>query len=343
MSTDNLDSHNLKSALVNGLINEDVMQQIWNISKIPLPFTDLCGTDSHGNEYYEWTQDSLSVPAIDNKVIDGEDITQNDTAVGVRVGNHSQTSVKAVAVSTRAIESDTIGRANEKSYQVMMRQQELKRDMEAQMLSNSPSIAGTDAVAGQSGGLNAWLETNVSLAATPGTVGGYNTATGIVDAFVTGGAAEALTETKVRDVAESIYTEGGNPSIFMAVPKVIRAFSEYLFTSSARIATLTAETNQKGPATGVGSVSIFVTDFGVTLDLIPNRLQAETVAGESTAFLIDPQHVRQSFLHSVRTEPLAKTGLSEKSLMSADYTLVVTTEKAHGMITDIDNSAPVTA
>jgi hypothetical protein len=344
MSTANLDSYNLKQVAVNGLINEDVMQKIWDISKIPLPLTDMIGTDSHDNEYYEWTQDSLAAAVTTNKTIDGDDITASlgDVARAVRVGNHSQTSIKSVAVSTRAIESDTIGRANELSYQVMMRQQELRRDCEAAMLSNNPSIAGTDAAAGQSGGLTAWLETNVSLAATPGTVGGFNTATGIVDAF-TPGTKEALTETKIRDVAELVYTEGGNPSVCMMIPTVCRKFSEYLFTSSARIATLTAETGQSdSAATAKGSVNVFVTDFGVTLDLIPNRLQP-SVSAVSQAFLIDPMHLRQSFLHSYRTEPLAKTGLSEKRLMSADWTFVVTTEKAHGMITDIDNTLAVTA
>ncbi len=342
MAVGNLDSFNLKSVLVNGLINEAIMQKIWDISKIPLPFTDMISTDSHGNEYLEWTQDSLATPSLTNAVVDGEDITQNDTATGARVGNHSQTSVKAVQVSTRAIESDTIGRANELAYQVMMRQQELKRDMESQMLSNTASVTGTDVVAGESGGLQAWITTNVAEPAAGYVAGGFNTGTGIVDAQ-TPGTAEPLTETKVRDVAEAVYTEGGNPTVFMAVPKVIRAFSEYLFTSSARIATLTAETNQKGPATGVGSVNIFVTDFGVTLSLTPNRLQQNYTTDESTAFLIDPQHVRQSFLHSIRTEDLAKTGLADKRMMSADYTLVVTTEKAHGAVAAIDNTAPVTA
>lgn len=343
MATD-ATAYDLSQVAVNGLINEDVMQKIWDISKIPLPLTDMIGTDSHANEYYEWTQDSLAAAVTTNKQIDGADITatQADVARAVRVGNHSQTSVKSVHVSTRAIESDTIGRANELSYQVMMRQQELRRDCEAAMLSNNPSIAGTNAAAGQSGGMTAWLETNTALAATPGTVGGYNTSTGIVDAF-TPGTKEAMSEEKIRDVAEDVYTEGGNPTVLMMIPAVCRKFSEYLFTSSARIATLTAETGQSNSAaTAKGSVNVFVTDFGVTLDLIPNRLQP-SVSAVSQAFLLDPQHLRQSFLHSYRTEPLAKVGLSEKRLMSADWTLVVTTEKAHGMVTDIDNTLAVVA
>ena len=340
-----LSSEDLKAVAVNGLINEDVMQKIWDISKVPLPLTNIIGTDSHVNEYYEWTQDSLAAAVTTNAVVDGVDITAASGVVssGVRVGNHSQTSVKSVSVSTRAVESDTIGRANELSYQVMMRQQELRRDGEAAMMSNNPSIAPVaDTTAGQSGGLAAWLETNTALAATPGTVGGFNTSTGIVDAF-TPGTKEAMTEEKVRDVAEAVYTEGGNPTVMMMIPAVCRKFSEYLFSSSARIATLTSETGQSdSAATAKGSVNVFVTDFGVTLDLIPNRLQP-SVSAVSQAFLLDPMHLRQSFLHSYRTEPLAKTGLSEKRLMSCDWTLVVTTEKAHGMITDIDNTLAVTA
>jgi len=86
--------------------------------------------------------------------------------------------------------------------------------------------------------------------------------------------------------------------------------------------------------------SALIQKFGVTLDLIPNRLQP-SVSAVSQAFLIDPQHLRLSYLHSPRVESLAKTGLGEKRLMSADWTFVVTTEKAHGVILDIDNTLDV--
>jgi len=86
-----------------------------------------------------------------------------------------------------------------------------------------------------------------------------------------------------------------------------------------------------------------VTDFGVTLDLIPNRLQQNTASNVSTAFLIDPSKLELSYLSSFTAERLAKVGLSEEWLMSVDYTLVVNTEKAHGMVTDIDNTLAVTA
>jgi hypothetical protein len=198
---------------------------------------------------------------------------------------------------------------------------------------------GTDAVAGQAGGLQAWLTTNVANSSG----GGFNSGTGIVDAS-TPATKTALTETDIRDVAELVYNEGGNPTCAVMRPTVCRKLSEYLFTSSARIATMTSEVGQADDAaTAKGSVNIFVTDFGVTLDLIPNRLQQDETAGESTLFLVDPSHLRFSTLHGYRTEPLAKVGLSDKRLMAVDWTMVVTTERAHGMVAAIDNTLAVAA
>ena len=342
MASTSVDHVSLTATAGKDLINEAVMQQIWDISRIPLPFTDIAGTDTHGREYYEWTQDALSSPSLTNKLIDGADAPTYTAVIGSRVGNHSQISGKQVRVSTRARESDTIGYADRLSYDIMMRQQELRRDVEAGCLSNLASIAGTDTAAGQSGGLQSWLETNSSYAS-DGTAGAFVVATGLTKAAING-TAEALTEDKIRDVAESCYENGGSPTILMMVPTVCRKVSEYLFTSSARIATLTAETGQsEGGATAKGSVNVFVTDFGVVLELTPNRIQQNYTTAESAAFLIDPGHVRVSFLHGYRVEPLAKTGLSDNRLLAVDWTLVVTTEKAHGVIGSIDNTAAVTA
>jgi len=338
LATDATEPTDLRGALVGGLINESVMQTITDISRIPLPLTNMIGSGSHGNNYHSWTIDKQAQPSTTNAQIDGRISVDNDAAIGDRVGNFSQISTKDISVSTRADASDTIGFQKATAYQTRMRNEDLHRDVEAQICSNTPSVAGTSAVASQSAGLQAWLTSNVSNSSG----GGFNTGTGVVDATVPG-AATALTETAVRDVAQSVYEKGGNPTMALCVPSVCRAFSEYLFTSSARIATLTAETNQTGPATGVGSVNIFVTDFGVTLDLVPSRIMQNTDTNESTMFLIDPSKLEISYLSGYRSERLAKKGLSEEWLMSVDYTLVVNTEEAHGMIAGIDNTAAVTA
>lgn len=346
MSTANLDSADLKSVAVGGLINEDVMSKIWDISRIPLPFTDLIGTDTCRNSYKEWTLDALQAPNLDNAVVDGSDASGNDTAVGVRVGNHCQISRKVVRVSTRARASDTIGRSDELAYQLMRRQQELKRDLEAISLSNQASVADNgDAVPGRAGALGAWLETNTSRG-TAGADGGFNTGTSIVDA-PTAGEARGLTETLIRDMAQSIYAEGGDASVLMSVPSVIRGISEFLFTSSARVATVMADQGKsRDPAVALGTINVFVTDFG-TLRLIPNRLQqtyesADQVAVDvANVYFLDPMYLSMGFLHGFRTEDLAKTGLADNRMMNVDWTLICKTERAHGVIADIDPTVAV--
>lgn len=348
MASTNLDSADLKGVAYGGLINEDVMQKIWDISKVPLPFTEMAGTEKSKNEYKEWTTDELAAPDATNAVIDGADVTGNDTVTGQRVGNHGQTSVKIVQVSQRAQGSDTIGRANELAYQVMRRQQELRRDVEVIALTNQASVADTGTVAGKAGGLPAWIETTASVGAAPGAVGGYNTSTGVVDAR-TVGVNRALTETMVRDAVEGVYNEGGNPTKMMSIPSIIRKFSEYMFSSSARVGTLMSDQGKSAEAaTALGSVNVFVTDFG-TLTMVPNRIQAkyQDSAASGTAdtadvFIIDPSYVALSYLGGYRTEPLAKTGLADKRLMSVDWTLVVHTEKSHALIADIDPTLAVT-
>jgi hypothetical protein len=342
MSTANLDSADLKGVAFGGLIREDVMNKIWDISRIPLPFTDMVGTGSAKNEYKEWTTDELAAPDVTNAVVDGSDATGNNTATGARVGNHHQISDKVVRVSYRADASDTIGRAKELSYQLMRRQQELRRDVEAIALLNQASVADDgNTVAGKAGGLPSWIETSF----VNGTAGGFNTGTGLTVAATYEAAAVALTEKDVRDVVESAYLEGGNPTKMMTVPSVVRKFSEYLFTSSARVATLYSDQGKSSEkATALGSVNVFVTDFG-TLTMIPNRLQQTYTATTTAAdvFILDPEYVSLCYLKGYRTDTLAKTGLAENRQMSVDWSLIVNTEKAHGLITSVDIAADVTA
>jgi hypothetical protein len=342
MAAQNLDSADLKAVGYQGLIREDVMDRIWDISKIPLPLTDLIGVDDADQSYCEWTEDSLAAPNTSNAVVDGSDQTGNNTVVGQRNGNHSQESVKVVQVSTRARSSNTIGRSDELSYQVMRRQQELRRDVEAIMLTGQASIADDgNAIPGTAGGLAAWITTTVSRGV-GGLGAGFSTSTGLVSAVVDG-TKRALTETLVRDMVEGIYQEGGDPTVFMTVPALCRKFSEYLFTSSARVATLYSDQGKSSEkATALGSVNVFVTDFG-TLMMYPNRLQQFTGAADAAdVFILDPSYIRQAFLTGYRTEPLAKTGLSDKRLMCVDWTIKVLTEKSIGLIADVDIAVPVT-
>jgi len=343
MASTNLDSADLKAAVDGGWINQDVMQKIFDISEIPLPFTSRLSSGSVGNAYAEWTQDTLAVPDLTNANVDGADAGTDDSVVGLRVGNHCQISTKQVFVSTRARESDGIGFSDSLAYQLMQRGKEIRRDVEAIMLSQQASI-GDDgaAVAGKSAGVGAWLETNVIRGAL-GASGGYGgTSVGIVDAPTTG-TEIALAESEVRDVSELIYNEGGEANVLMTIPGQKRGFSEYLYTSAAKVATLDSDVGQASEmATAKGAVDVFVSDFSI-LQLVPNRLQQLVEADNCNVYLFDFEFLMQGFLHGYRTEPLGKEGLADRRMIMVDWTLKVLAEKAQGVIADRNPALAVLA
>ena len=224
---DEWSSADLKALTKGGLINEDVMSKIWDISRIPLPFTDLVGTDTHDNAFTEWTIDALAGVDLTNAVVDGADAVTTDAAGGTRVGNHSQISVKGVSVTQRAQSSRVIGRSNELSYQVMMRQQELRRDIEAICLSEQASIADSGtSTAGKAGAFSSWLKTNTSNGS-GGSDGGFNTSTGVVD-VPDGGTIRKFTEAILKLSVLKAYNANGNVTTLMSTPELVQRLNTFL-------------------------------------------------------------------------------------------------------------------
>ena len=295
------------------------------------------------------TQDTLASPNVSNAVIDGADASGNDTVVGVRVGNHHQISTKIVRVSYRADVSDKIGRTRELAYQLMRRQQELRRDVEAIALVNQASVADNGSnTAGKVGGLPSWIYTNISNGASPGARGGFNTSTKLTVAR-TVGVKRALAESVLRTEIQNAYSQGGDVSVMMTVPSLIAAFSQYMLGSGSHVAQIRSTTSAQSeqPVTALGAVNVFVTDFG-TIRAIPNRLQQTYSDSNSSAlvadvWLLDPQYLSLCYLRGYQTDELAKTGLAENRQMSVDWSLIVHTEKAHALIGDVDTTTAMVA
>ena len=346
MTASNFDAADLRTA---SNINEDVMQQIFDISPMDLPFTQMAGTDSADNQYTEWMTDVLASPNVQNAVVDGADAGSDTSVATTRVGNHCQISQKTLKVSGRAQSVNTIGRSNELAYQLLQRGREIRRDCEAIKLINQTSVADNGAAtAGRLGGVPSWLTSNVSRGAT-GANGGF--AGGTVSR-PTPGTKRAFSETIMRDVIESAYTNGGAPSDIMTTVKMKRRISEYLFSSSARIGTFTTNTTG-GAATAVGAVDVFVSDFGV-LKITPNRFMlayssqdngggAYGGAGVVDVLFLDFAYWATAFLRGFQTNQIAKTGDADNRQMLVDYTVKCYNQAASGVAADIDQTVAMTA
>jgi hypothetical protein len=347
-TSDYLSAADLKAALSGGLLNEDVRQQVYNLGKgINTPFTDMVGSGSFSNSYSEWTQDDPAAVNTANAVVDGADAGAPNDAVGTRSGNHAQISQKVVSDTNRGKGVSSIGNVGSIEYQTAMRMNDLRRDIEAIALSGQASIADNgDAVAGKSAGFDAFISTNTDLGAT-GTRLGFNTTTKVI-AAAADGTKRALSFADIRTQVENIYNLGGNPSVLMGRPVVTKALGTFLFSSGGDPYRAQPTANISGSGSGVdqtaqGYVDVIVTDFGVTLKIIPNRLQQVTATATSSVFLIDPDYIELAYLYGYKVEDLAKLGLSNRKQISTDWMLRVLREDAQAVIGDIDEALAVTA
>ena len=336
LAYDGTDNDNLTTERMNDQVREDLSNIITNISPTMTPFQTGIGTGSTDNTRFDWIIDELSAADTTNARIDGADAGSDTSSVGNRVSNHCQISDKPIKVSGRADVVNKAGRTRELAYQLMKAGKALKRDVEAIITSNQASVAGTSAAASKTGSLRAWLETNIELDATSGANGGYNLATGVVDAATDSSATQALTMTDLDAVILGCYNEGGEPDTIMLSPTMKQKLSSFLFTSSARIATLQRETPGDS-GTAVATVDVYVSDFG-TLKIIPNRFQRGR-----DVFVLEMSKWRLDYLRRYMVNRLAKTGDAENRQLLVDYGLRSWNEKASGAVVDVDTTAAVAA
>jgi len=370
MSTANLDAVDLAAVPVGGTIHEDVMDQIFNVSPVDRPFCDAIGAGSSDNFLKEWVREALEAADKDNAIVDGADAGADDSVTGERLQNYHQNGEKVVKVSDRGRNVNSIGSSDELARQLMNRQKALRRDEEAALTSRNVAVAGDgNTIAGKCAGVGGWIGVKVNdvpsttshrgvtgadpVLSNDGSGGG-----GYPTTAATEGTKEALSETNIKNMMQAAYLQGGNPSIAMSIPAVIEVLSDYLFTSSARVATLQSNAPQGnrtdnssgggqsgGGITAQGSVNILVTNFG-TLELVPNRFQPAAHAADSTVgdlYLIDPDTWERSYLQGYETKELARTGSAENRQITVDYTLCALNPEANAVVADIDSALPATA
>ena len=312
-------------------IREDLQDAYISISSTETPFQAAIGRKSVSNTYYEWPVVDLAAPTT-NRVLEGEASPGNDAPTNAnRMGNYTQISDKVVEVSDTADSVNGAADIQTVAKQVAFKLKELKRDMEVMLLSNVAANAGAAATARVTAGLPAFLTSNVSrgVGGANGTLSG--TTSGYPNAAATDGTARALTEQMLKDVIAACWNNGAEPSIVLCGSAVKQKISSTFTGSATKYQDMTDKKKL------VAAIDIYVSDFG-TLQIVPSRfLETRTVAARDV-FVLDPNYARMTFLQNVKQRPLARTGHSERRLISVEYGLQVDTEKAHGIIADINGA-----
>ena len=80
----------------------------------------------------------------------------------------------------------------------------------------------------------------------------------------------------------------------------------------------------------VGGAEVYLSDFG-GLTVMPHYL----MAGSDTAYVLNSDYIDLAFLDGFKTTDLAKTGDSDKVLVTADCALAVRASAAQGKISDL--------
>jgi hypothetical protein len=312
-------------------IREDLQDAMISISPMDTPFLSAIGRKSVTNTYFEWPVVELATPAA-NRVVEGEAAPGNDAPINaVRLSNYTQISDKVVEVSDTADAVNGAADVQTVAKQVALALKSLKRDLELMMTSSIAASAGSASAARASAGLAAFLRTNVSRGSggANGTLSG--TTAGYPNAAPTDGTARALTEDMLKTVIASCWNNGAEPSIVLCGSAVKQKISSTFTGSATKYQDMTAT------KTLSAAIDIYVSDFG-TLQIVPSRfLETRTVAARDV-FVLDPNYARAAYLSNVSQKPLARTGHSERRLIAVEMGLQVDTEKAHGVIADINGA-----
>lgn len=307
-------------------LRESLSDMIYNISPTKTPFMSGAGVGKPCKQALEeWQTDTLAAVDGANAQLEGDEAAYTTPAASVRVGNYLQISRKTVNVSDSLEEVDKAGRRSQMALETMKRGKELKRDMETIFLQAQAGAAGGISTARTLAGLNAWVKSNVDYHTTTGGNPGYTS--GVPDAVRTDGTQRGFTETILKAVLQSGFTNGAEFSTLMVGP-----FNKSVVSGFAGIAQKNFDLSKVGKSAIIASADVYVGEFD-TVRVIPNRFQRER-----DAWLIDWDMVSVRYLRPFKAKPMAKTGDSDKKLLIVEYTLEVKNEAGLGLCADLTTS-----
>lgn len=302
---------------------EDLIDKIFNTSPTETPLSSSFGRVTATNTLHEWQTDALGAANADNAMIDGDDATLDAQVPTLRLGNYLQIFKKTPGVSRRANIVKKAGRGAEMAYVKAKAMLELKRDIEKMVVSSNPAVASTTSVAGKSAGLGVQSATNAlhngAGATAAWTAGAPTTA-------VTAGTNRAFTEALVKTMCQSIYTNSGQ----FVEQMVMSPSHKATFSGFTGIAQNRLDVKGKEQGKIVGAADVYISDFGA-ISVIPHYL----MAGANEVFFLNSDYIDLAFLDGFQTSPLAKTGDSERALITADVCLAVRAPSAIGKIDDL--------
>jgi hypothetical protein len=304
-------------------VREELHDTITNIAPTATPFIQNIGSGKTGQTNPEWLTDTLAAADSENAVINGDDAANDTLTDAVRLSNYTQLSDKVVGISSTTQAVNSAGDQTKMSYQILKKSKEIKRDMEKAACGNRAAVPLADGVAGKSAGAVAFTRTNGSrgVGGAAATLSGGTS--GYINAAATNGTLRTVTEAMLKDALQDAWNEGGEPSMCLMSGPIKQTFSGFTGIADQR-----RETGNKR-ATIIGAADVYVSDFG-EVSFVPSRF----TTGRDV-LVIDPSLWTLLYLQRFKTEDLAKTGHSDRKMLSAEWTLKCHNELGNANIADV--------
>ena len=305
-------------------LREDLSNAIYRISPEETPFFSSIGTGPRARAIsFDWQTDELKAADGSNAVAEGEEFSFEAATPSVRLANICQI-LRAEALVSGSLEAvDKAGRASEMAYQMELRSAEIKRDLETILLSNQAADMGGWNVPRRLAALLALVKTNVDEAA-DGASPVYTA--GVPGDVRTDGMQRPFTEALLKNVLQSMFTEGGRARVLMVGPFNKQQVSGF----SGEVTRNFDQSNvAPSPTAIIASADVYVGDFD-TVRVIPNRFQRPR-----DAHVLDWRWLAMRWLRPFFTKRVPETGDAMKRVIIGEGSLEVKQEKGLGLIADL--------
>lgn len=300
---------------------EDLIDRIYRVDVEDTPVTSRISRGTLKNRLFDWQIESLRAVNLANRHVTGDETSRNAANDPTRLQNAAQISKENATVSGTVESENRAGRAREMRRQKAIKTIELKKDVEAIMLSNQ---AFSNNEPRQTRGVETWIRTNTSRGTGGADPADPNTTPATTP---TDGAQRAFTEDLLLDVLQDVYTAGGKPTMIVMSPYQKRLASKFVGRENTR---QTINENRIHQAT-----TAYASDFG-TVQFVPHRYLRDS---GRTVLCLDPRHIKLRFLRGYETKRLGRIGDAETEEIICEYGVEMCNERAHGLIADLNTSA----
>lgn len=309
------------------VVNREELSNVLDVTqRSDTPVYSMIGGGSCKSVNPEWVTKEFDTPG-DNIKSEGRDYTFTETDPAKRITNYTQIMDKDAKFSGSQEASDNAANAETIKQEKIDKGLALKTDVEYSLVTNNPSLGGTDRV---SGSLVTWAETNVSRGA-GGVNGGYDEATKVTVA-PTNGTQRAFTKDLLDDLLQSSFSSGAKLSHMFMSPYAKRVFATFMSDTNVAPFRYAAKS---GKNTIVADAEVYLGPLGKVF-AHPNFVMGADADTSRNIIVLDTKKVSWKWFRKIaRVKDLANTGDYEQFKLQGEGCSCVKNEKAVGVIADI--------